>query len=149
MPYATSSDIASEFKGTTFGSSTTVKAAEVTEFISQEEAVINATISNRYEIPITGTEALKVLKSISIAYVAYRVAEIINLKKDIPLPEKVEPQTLDKGSKFREAQKRLLAIRDGKIILTDAVAVSSGQGVESYNSDNNILPIFERDKDQW
>lgn len=149
MPYATSTDISSEFKGIDFGSATTVTAAEVAQFIEQEEAVINAAVSNRYEIPITGTGSLKILKSISIAYVAWRVAEILNLKKDVPFPEKFVPQTLNKGAKFKLAKERLMAIRDGGMILPDAVELPGGHGVSSYNSDNNICPVFERDKEQW
>lgn len=149
MAYATSTDIASEFKNITFDSSSAVTDAEVDGFIEQEEAVINATISNRYEIPVTGTEALKVLKKVTIDYVACRVAKILNLKKDIPIPEKFVPQTLNECAAFRESQKLLFKIRDGKMILADAEAVSSEQGVKSYNASNNICPLWERDTKQW
>lgn len=149
MAYATQADIASEFKNLTFDATSAITADEVTEFISQEEAIISATISNRYEIPITGTEAEKILKNISIAYVAFRVAKILNLKKDVPIPEKFVPQILNEGAKYKEAQKQLFDIRDGKIILTDATARSNEQGIKSYNAENSILPIWERDTKQW
>jgi hypothetical protein len=149
MAYATSSDIASEFKGIEFTTTSTVKAAEVTAFIEEEESVINATISNRYEVPVTGTEAKKFLKNISVAYVAFRVAKILNLKKDVPIPEKFVPQVLNEGAKYKEAKQLLYAVRDGKIILGDATALSTGQGVKSYNSENSILPQWERDTKQW
>lgn len=149
MAYAAFGDIASEFKNITFDSDSALTDTEITAFIDQEEAIINATISNRYETPLTGTEALKVMKGIIIAYVAYRVAKILNLKKDVPIPEKFVPQQLNEGAAFRNAKKRLEEIRDGKIILNDAVARSTGQGVESFNATNNILPLWERDKRQW
>lgn len=149
MPYAVFGDIESEFKNITFDTNSALTDTEVTGFISQEEAVINATISNRYETPITGTEALKVIKSISIAYVAYRVAKILNLKKDVPIPKEMIPQSLNEGSAFFKARKQLEAIQSGKIVLNDAVARSAGQGIASYNATNSIAPLWERDTKQW
>jgi len=150
MAYAVFGDIESEFKNLDFGESgAAVDEAEVTTFIDQEEAVINATISNRYETPVVGVEALKVMKGITIAYVAYRVAKILNLKKDVPIPEKFVPQELNEGAAFRNAKKRLEEIRDGKIILNDAIARSTGQGVESFNATNGIDSLWTRDIKQW
>jgi phage gp36-like protein len=151
MAYAAISDIEAEFREITFddASGDALTEAEITEFISQEEAVINAMISNRYEIPVTGTEAVKVMKSISIAFVAYRVAKILNLKKEVPIPEKFVPQQLNEGAAFVKAKAQLKAIQSGKIILKDAVALSLGQGVNSYNYENSISPLWERDTPQW
>ncbi len=149
MAYATASDIASEFKGIVFNATSSVTATEVTAFIEEEEAVINATVSNRYEVPVTGTEAVNILKNIVIAYVAYRVAKILNLKKDVPIPEKFVPQVLNEGAKYKEAKQQLQYIQKGKIILTDATALSLGQGVKSYNSENGVLPIWEKNVKQW
>lgn len=149
MAYAVFGDIESEFKNTTFDADSALTDTEVTAFIEQEEAVINAVISNRYEIPITGTEAVQVMKSISIAYVAYRVAKILNLKKDLPIPKEMISQTLNEGSVFFKAKKQLEAIQSGKIVLNDAVALSAGQGVKSYNSENSIGSLWKRDTKQW
>jgi len=149
MAYATAADIAAEFKNITFDSTSSVTDTEVAGFIEQEESVINATVSNRYEVPVTDTESVKIFKNISIAYVAFRVAKILNLKKDVPIPEKFVPQVLNEGAKYKEAKQQLYAIRDGKIILNDATARSTGQGVKSYNSENSICPLWERDTKQW
>lgn len=153
MAYVTAANVASEFKKIAFDSNSAITDTEVTEFIEQEEAVINATVSNRYEVPVTGTEAVKILKNISVAYVAYRVAKILNLKKDIPLPEKFVSQTLlaniQEGDKYKEAKRLLYDIRDGKIILKDATALSTTQGVKSYNAENAIGPQWKRDTRQW
>ena len=92
---------------------------------------------------------MKVMKSISIAYVAYRVAKIINLKKDVPIPKEMVSQVLNEGSAFKKAEKQLMAIQSGKIVLNDAVARSTGQGVESFNATNSILPLWTRDTKQW
>jgi len=149
MAYATATDIEAEFKNITFDTSSAITETEVTEYINQEEAYINAIVSNRYEIPITGNEARKILKNISIACVAYRVAKVLNLKKDVPIPEKFVPQAINEGAAYREAKKKLEMIQKGKVILDDATALSSQQGVKSYNASNNILPIWERDTRQW
>ena len=149
MSYADVADIQSEFKKITFSSDFAVTDTEVTAFIAQEEAIINATISNRYVTPITGTDAEEILKKITIAYVAYRVAKIINLKKDVPIPEKFVPQTLNEGGAFRIANKQLQDIQSGKIILGDAEQRSNEQGVKSFNAINNVEPIWIRDKKQW
>jgi hypothetical protein len=149
MAYATSSDIAAQFKNITFGAGKAITDTEVDSFIEQEEAVINATISNRYEVPTTGTEAVKILKNISVAYVAFRVATILNLKKDVPIPEKFAPQILNEGAKYKEAKEQLKAIQSGKIILRDAVALTTEQGVKSYNAVNSISSLWERDTKQW
>lgn len=153
MAYAAASDISSEFKNITFGADSALTDTEVTGFIEQEEAVINAMISNRYEIPVTGTEAEKVMKNISIAYVAYRVATVLNLKKDVSVllsvKDKFIPQELNQGSKFKIAKKQLEAIQSGRLILIDATARSLEQGVKSYNAINSIAPLWERDTKQW
>lgn len=154
MAYATVSDIESEFKNLSVSlGEDALSASEISEFIEQEEAVINATVSNRYEIPVTGTEALKIMKSISIAYVAYRVATILNLKKDVSVllsvKDKFIPQELNQGSKFKIAKKQLEAIQSGRLILIDATARSLEQGVKSYNAINSITPLWERDTKQW
>jgi len=118
--YADVADIESEFKNITFSSGFAVTDTEVTAFIVQEEAIINATISNRYVTPITGTDPIEVMKSITIVFVAYRVAKIINLKKDVPIPEKFLPQILNEGGAFRIAKQQLEDIQSGKIVLNDA-----------------------------
>ena len=140
MAYAVFGDIASEFKNITFSSSFAVTDAEVTAFIDEEEAIINTTISNRYVTPIEAeTDAEKILKKITIAYVAYRVAKIINLKKDVPIPEKFIPQMLNEGAAFRIAKLQLADIQSGKIVLNDAELRSNEQGIKSFNAINNIV----------
>ncbi len=149
MAYAVAADIISEFKALKLDGSTSIKTAEVTEFITQEEAAINATIGNRYEVPVVDTESVEIMKKISIACVAYRVAKILNLKKDIPIAEKLVVQVLNEGSWFKVAKKQLEDIQSGKIVLSGAVALSSNQGVNSYNAENAILPIWKRNTKQW
>ena len=150
MSYATSADIESEFKNLDFDASgAKVTAAEVTEFITQESNIIDMRLSNRYETPITGTASLSILKKITIDCVAYRVAKILNLKKELPLPDESIKQDMNYASACRQSKKLLDDIFEGIVILQDAELKLSGTGVASYNVDNNILPVFERDTDQW
>ena len=150
MPYAARTDIEAEFKDITFGvTGTAIIQSEVEEFILQEEAIINASINNLYDVPVTDTESVLILKKISIAFVAYRVAKILNLKKEVPIPDEFITQTLDEGSFYVTARKQLALIVNGTIVLTGATARSTDQAVKSYNSDNSILPLWERDTKQW
>lgn len=152
MTYATVAEINSEFKSMTpalTGSDGALIESEIEAFIEQEEAFINETISNRYTVPVSGTQSIKVLKSISIAFVAYRVAKVLNLKKHIPIPDKFAPQDLNEGSAYKIAKERLKAIQNGDVVLQDAEALTTGQGISSYNSTNNISQIWKRDTKQW
>lgn len=150
MTYATVANIESEFKNMDFtATSPVLTAPEIVEFINEEEAYINTTVENRYEVPVTDSESILILKKISIAFVAYRVAKILNLKKEVPIPAKFVPQQLNEGAAYLEAKKQLAEIKSGKLILNSAIARAGTQGIKSYNSVNSISPLWERDKKQW
>lgn len=149
MPYSLYTDVQSEFKSLSLSATSAVTINEVTEFISQADAKIDAQLSIRYATPITGTEALKLVKKISIDFVAYRVAKILDLKNDVPLPDNRVIQVLSNGGAYKESKLFLEALANGKVPLPDAALNSPGPVVSSYNADNNILPIFERDTKQW
>lgn len=149
MPYAVLNDIESEFKNIVFDENSAVTAEEVSAFIDQEESIINATISNRYVVPVAGPESVKVLRGISTAFVAYRVAKIVNIKKDIPIPSNMISQSINDGTRRAIAGKQLRDIQGGKMILSDAMSLSAGQGVTSHNSKNSVGSIWKRDTKQW
>lgn len=149
MAYTTHEDIASEFKNIEFSATSAITSTAVTSFIEEEEALVNAMLSSRYETPVTDTESKLILKKIVIDFVAYRVAKILNLKKDVPIPEKVVVQQLSEGAAFKMSKQYLEMIRKGAIILSGATAQSNGQGVYSYNYQESVLPKFERDTKQW
>ena len=119
------------------------------EYRSREEAEIDAKLSVRYTTPITGTEAVKLVKKISIDFVAYRVAKILNLKRDIPVPDSRVVQELNYSGAYKKSLILLDKLASGKIPLPDATLNSPGPVVASYNADNDITPIFERDTKQW
>lgn len=150
MAYAVYTDIQSEFKGITFGASgTSVIQSEVTEFIAEEEAVINQMISKRYDTPVTNATSILILKKIVIAFVSYRVANILYIKREVPLPSDEMSQKLNYGASYRNAEKLLNKIIDGKVPLHSDDLIAGATGISSYNVDNDILPTFERDTDQW
>ncbi len=72
MAYSTNSDIQSEFKSLTYNSNG-ITSAEVDAFIEQEDAFIDGIVGRKYETPVTGTYALRIMKTISVQLVASRV----------------------------------------------------------------------------
>lgn len=153
MAYATHSDVSAEFKGITFSASTAITSTEVTEMISQEEATLDARLSKRYVTPITGTEALKIMKRLSIQMTKSRIVDILQVKTG--------DAKVDQGSSgfpIREQVEALLKmIIAGEMDLTDATLREASQGVSSYNSENIVHPTptpstyrtFTRDSDAW
>lgn len=144
MPYSTYTDVASEFKDIDFtATGAKVSSTEVTEFIVQADALIDAMISNKYEVPVTGTKSLSLLKMISIMIVRDRILEIMSVKTGD------EETTQDPSKKYLISPKDMLkAISKGDTKLVDAVALSGG-GVSSFNVDHSIKHVFKKGVDQW
>jgi hypothetical protein len=79
MAYATKDEILSMFRNLDMSvSNPAITEAEITDFISETEAEINAKIGTLYSMPITGTEALLVLKRLTKYGVACIVDDILN-----------------------------------------------------------------------
>lgn len=144
MSYCTYSDVQSEFKSASFTSSTPVKDTEVTEFIVQTDALINAMISNRYVVPVvTGTQSLSLLKMISIQIVTERIKSIVAVKTGD------EETSQDPNKQFLISPMEMLKkISEGDIDLIGAEE-SGSNGVKSYNSDYSIKHVFKKGCDQW
>jgi phage gp36-like protein len=149
MTYATTTDIQSEFKSLPLSASSAVTTTEVEKFLEETDAIIDTFLAARYTLPITGTKSLLVLKKIEIDFVAYRVAKILNLKKEVPLPDENIIQELNEGAAYRESKKLLDGLFTGKMLLPDESPKTSGSGMSDYNSANSVEPIFERDTKQW
>lgn len=144
MAYSVYGDIANEFKDLTISADVRVTPDKVTEYISQTDAMINGMIGNRYIIPVTGTESLKVLKLICIKIVSNRIAKIMEVKtpKDENNQSSVkllEPTPME----------MLEAIADGSLILSDAILRDSQNGVGSYALKHCIPNTFKKGCDQW
>lgn len=145
MAYTTSAAVASEFKKITIDANSAVTSTEVDEFISQTDAMIDGVIQARYTVPVSASEALKILKTISTAFVAKRVADIMKLKTG-EVEKEQEPKF---DTLYYHAKKMLEQIRKGELILSGAQSSTSHQGVKSFNVDNSIEHTMKKGIDQW
>lgn len=145
MAYSVYTDVASEFKGIVFSSSSPVTDTEITEFISQGDAYLDSRLAGKYETPITGTEALKVMKRLSIWYVTARVKEIL----DVKLPQTTGEQRLVSPDLFKRVEDELKRILKGEILLTDATLSSSNDGVNAFSIDEGLEFEFSATDDNW
>ena len=143
MAYSTNTDVKAEFKNLTY-SSNGIPSAEVDEFIDQEDAFIDGIVGRKYATPVTGTYALKIMKTISVQLVASRVKRILAVKTGIPETEQDSSSGL-----FGMAKTKLDAIAEGRLILSDATLSNATDGVDSFAVSDDLAHIFKRDTDQW
>ena len=143
--YCTVAEVQSEFSDTTFGSSTSVTSTEVTALIEEFSEYVNQRISNRYTTPITDAEALLVIKIIVKYLVVAKVLRILNSDQEsgAEANERTKANIYDK-----KAEEMLKMVFDGSLVLSDTAKTSFGMP-SSYNEDEEIDPIFERDTVQW
>ena len=148
MAYATFSDIQSEFKDVTFSATTKVTQTEVENFITQQEASVNAKLSKIYEVPVVDTTDIEVIKAIVIKCVKGRVATILETKSP-SIETDQQPSWL---IMYREAKSELKSIVTGVMPLPNTPKVTENGGLESYGFSSKYdknLPVFERGKPQW
>jgi len=148
MAYCTNAEVLSEFYSLTYASDTAngVTSAEVDTWITQADAKINSYISNKYTTPVTtGTEALAILKEISLCFVTARVKRKLKLgggaKKTTQLDEATALE--------KKAMDMLKAINKGEMVLTDAPSGGGGAGTNSYGKKVGLEPTFEKGVDKW
>lgn len=144
MAYSTTNQIQSEFKDITFSATSSVTDTEVTEIISMTDAEIDARLGVKYEVPITGTSALLICRTISTYISAARISKIVEVKTgeaDKDMPRRIEERNA--------ALKMIEDIVAGKMLLSDATSRSTRGGVRSYNYDNDIEAEIDVTKDQW
>ena len=140
--YATAAQVETEFKGVTFSSSTQPTSTELSTMITEASAEIDARLAVKYTTPITGTNALVVVRSICVQLLKGRVNEIRGIKtggdddKDYTDPSKLARDMLDK-------------LASGKMKLTDATLAATADGVKSYTYTNSIEPNFDVEESQW
>lgn len=148
MAYATTTEITDEFKKLDILSvDSIVDSAKVTRFIDEATAEIDTFLSSKYEIPVTGSNALLFLKKICIDLVSFRIVKIISIKKAVPQSKNAYQEILE-GKFYDEAMDKLKMLAKGELVLPDAVALSSGS-IRSYNVKNNTTPVFKKDERQW
>lgn len=145
MAYCTVDHVAGEFKSVSFSTTTAITTSEVERFIAEEDAYINSRLSKRYETPITGAEALLIVRKISIGLVAGRVQRIMKVKT-AEEPTNQDGQSLDLGA---GAKKMLEMIVNDEMRLPDNDLATTHQGIQSFNVDESVEPVFEQGVDQW
>ena len=151
MAYATVAEIESEFKKVSFSGSSLITSTEISDFLDQTDAIIDTKLGLRYETPITGAKSLLVMKKIEIDFVAYRVAKILEIKKNIPVPDANIVTEITEGTAFKISQDLLENLQKGLVILPDAVKTSTDGGMKSYTTtdDTNLEPVFDVEEQQW
>lgn len=146
MAYCSHTDVESEFKDLTLSASTSVTDTEVDAWCEQESAVIDGLIQNRYDVPVTGTAALLILKAIAIMLVKARLISVMSVKTPIDTTK----QDPDSQKLKDQAMKLLDLIAKGKLALVDAVLAGSGTGgMTSYLIDRTVCPEFAVDSEKW
>lgn len=145
MSYCTYSDVAAEFKNITFSASSSITDTEVTEFIAQADAYIDSRIGLKYQVPITGSASLKIVKRLSIWLVSARIKEILTVKLGQPIGE----QETRSGDLNQMANDELSLIVKGQMTLSDSDLVSSADGVRSYAVDEDLEYEFSITDDNW
>lgn len=145
MAYTTSDDIVAEFKDIVFSSATSVTLTNISEFIVQEEAYLDAELATIYVVPITDTPATTVMKMLSTFLVKARVLDILQVKTSVA--------KVDQGysSKFyRDRVDSILEkIKKKKMILEGATLLESSGGVKSYAVENDLCHVFKKETEQW
>ena len=144
MAYSTNSDVTDEFKS--IDTSGKITTAKIDEWISQADEYIDGRIGLIYETPVgvSAVKSLKILKEISIGFVAQRIAFILETKSITPKGDQAVPKNL-----IEQAESRLQMIVDRDLLLSDATERSTHQGVKSYSNDNVVTRVFDQSKDQW
>lgn len=146
MAYCSHTDVESEFKDLTLSASTSVTDTEVDAWCDQESSLIDGLIQNRYDVPVTGTAALLILKAIVIMLVKARLISVLSVKTPIDSTK----QDPDSQKLKDQAMKLLDLIAKGKLALVDAVLAGSGTGgMTSYLIDGDIEGNFDVVADNW
>lgn len=143
MSYCTTTDVTNEFRKLALNDET-VSTTKVTAWITQADAYINGKLGLRYQVPITGTESLKIVGLIATWLVAGRVKDTLEIQSGSP---KAEQST--KGDLGAKAEKMLKEIVAGEMKLSDATLATSADGVRSFNVDESEEHTFKKGEDQW
>lgn len=150
MAYCARTDVESEFKSITFlaaaaSPTSPVTQEDVVSFIDQVSAYIDGKIQNRYEVPVSGTASLLILKMVCILFVKARILSILSVKT----PQDKNKQDPDGPTLEKKAEAMLDAIVKGTLELIDAEASNTDGGLTSYLKDRTIEYEFKMERDAW
>lgn len=145
MAYCTYTEVSSEFKDITFSASTAVTDTEVSDFIDQSSSLIEGIIASKYQVPVVGNMSLLVLKMICIWIVKARILSILSVKT----PQDKTKQDPDGPTLLQQAMDMLKAIKKGDLVLTDATAASTNDGMGSFLMNEDITYDFQVGESNW
>jgi phage gp36-like protein len=142
MPrYHSLSDVQSRLPSSiaTIDALTEPNADQVTAWMNETEAFVDGQLATRYQVPITGTQSLLIVRDICADLTAYRVWQFKAMGVD-------DPEFRNQAEVLRQrAMEKLQALLEGKLILPDQPTTkSSSTPVGTFPE-----PIFERDRIQW
>jgi len=123
MAYSALADVQRLIKWVTFDATSKVTATEVTNyFIAEADTFIDSKLARVYEVPITNSDDIEIIKYISCRMAACEIAHVLILQADGDLPEI--------ASRWCEqAKDRLLAILTQDILLPNSTLLdASGTG---------------------
>lgn len=147
MSYATVAEIEADFKDTSFTSSTNVKTADVTQFIVEADALINAYVGTVYTVPVASGDGLNLLKLLCRSLVAARIKRIMEVKQE----KNADPNQSVLGVLLPPSQvmKILKDIQEQNLALAGATLLVSGSGFYNNNVTNDVEPRIKKDERQW
>lgn len=145
MAYSSVAQVEAEFKDVIFSTSTAVTDTDVTRFIEEADAEINARLSTRFNTPVASGDGLIILRKISILLVAARIKDILQVK----MADKGVEQDTRGGAMRAEAKRILDMIMSNQMNLPGAVLTFANEGVRSFCVDAGIVHNFQRDVKQW
>lgn len=147
MAYATVDEIEADFKDMDFTTSSNVKTADVTQFIVESDALIDAFIGMKYTAPVTTGAGLNLLKLLTRSLVSARIKKIMEVKqeKSVDANQNVLGVLLSPSA----VMKILNEIKEGSMALAGAEELVSNGGFYSENYTNDVAPVIEKDTKQW
>jgi phage gp36-like protein len=112
---------------------------QVTAWMDEVEAFVEGQLATRYQVPITGSQSLLIVRDICADLTAYRVWQFKAMGVD-------DPEFRNQAEVLRQrAMEKLQALLEGTMVLPDqAEAPSSSTPAGTFPE-----PIFERDRVQW
>lgn len=147
MAYTTYSEIEGDFKDINFTTSTNVTPDNVTQFIVEADAIIDAHVGTIYTVPVTAGAGLNLLKTLSRSLVVARIKSILKVKQESN--KDANQNIVDTYLTVSQVMKMLLGIQKREVALAGATLLSSGGGFYSKNADDDVEPVMEKDERSW
>ena len=148
MPYCTPADIEADFKDKQFLSgSGNVTLENVTQFIVEADALINAYVGTVYVTPVASGAGLDLLKLLSRSIASLRIKKIMEVVQQVTTD--ANQNVLSVLLPMPQVMKILNDIQAQNSALSGAVPLGSNGGFRNNNVVNNVCPVLKKDERQW